>query len=131
MIQDEEAMERFDYIFKNQPMMSEKDFKVESNDNMVMPISIQKTIDALNWNQFCDARSMPEEESVREFYSNLTTPDANEVLVRKKKVPLTSEFINDLFNLPDVEEDEYSSMMTNINCDFLQQVLNVVTNMGS
>ncbi|KAK5842856.1 hypothetical protein PVK06_005270 [Gossypium arboreum] len=37
-------------------------------------------------------------------------------------VPLTSKSINDLFNLSDVEEDEYSSMMTNI------KVLNMVTN---
>ncbi|KAK8346392.1 hypothetical protein V6Z12_A07G212000 [Gossypium hirsutum] len=39
-----------------------------------------------------------------------------------KKVPLTSKSINDLFNLPDVEEDEYYVMMNNINWDFLQQV---------
>ncbi|KAH1073086.1 hypothetical protein J1N35_025414 [Gossypium stocksii] len=58
-------------------------------------------------------------------------PDAIEVLAHKKKVPLTSKFINDLFNLPDVEKQEYFAMMTIINWDFLQQVLNVVTNLGS
>ncbi|KAH1064469.1 hypothetical protein J1N35_029456 [Gossypium stocksii] len=47
------------------------------------------------------------------------------------KVPLTSKSNNDLFNLPDVEEDEYYPMMDNINWDLLQQVLNVVTNLGS
>ncbi|TYH49897.1 hypothetical protein ES332_D10G167900v1 [Gossypium tomentosum] len=57
--------------------------------------------------------------------------DAMEVIVHKKKVPLTSKSINDLFYLPDVEEDEYFAMMTNINWDFLQQVLNIVTNLGS
>ncbi|KAH1073254.1 hypothetical protein J1N35_025582, partial [Gossypium stocksii] len=67
----------------------------------------------------------------REFYASLTTQDAIEVIVRKKKVRLTSKSINDLFNIPDFEEDEYYTMMNNINWDFLQQVLNVVTNPGS
>ncbi|KAK5835961.1 hypothetical protein PVK06_011688 [Gossypium arboreum] len=39
--------------------------------------------------------------------------------------------MNDLFNLLDVEEDEYYPMMNNINWDFLQQVLDVETNSGS
>ncbi|MFQ6623983.1 hypothetical protein Gotur_004546, partial [Gossypium turneri] len=68
---------------------------------------------------------------IREFYASFTTQDATEVIVRKKKVPLTSKSINDLFNLPDIEEDEYYPMMNNINEDFLQQVLDVVTNPGS
>ncbi|MFQ6662015.1 hypothetical protein Gotur_029988 [Gossypium turneri] len=68
---------------------------------------------------------------IREFYASLTTQDATEAIVRKKKVPLTSKSINDLFNLPDVEEDEYYPMMSNIKGDFFQQVLDVVTNPGS
>ncbi|KAB2017023.1 hypothetical protein ES319_D08G131800v1 [Gossypium barbadense] len=115
VIQDEEVKERFDSIFKNQPMMLEKGFNLESNNKMVVPLQIQKTIDNLNWNYFCDERSLTEEELVSEFYANLTKPNATDVLVRKKKVPLTSRFVNDLFNLPDVEEDVYFSMMKNIN----------------
>ncbi|MFQ6651321.1 hypothetical protein Gotur_023684, partial [Gossypium turneri] len=68
---------------------------------------------------------------IREFYASLTTQDATEVIVRKKMVSFTSKSINDLFNLPNVEEDEYYPMMNNINRDFLQQVLDVVTNPGS
>ncbi|MFQ6622080.1 hypothetical protein Gotur_002404 [Gossypium turneri] len=49
----------------------------------------------------------------------------------RKKVPLSSKSINDLFNLPDVEEDEHYPMMNNIGWDFLQQVLDVVTNLRS
>ncbi|MFQ6661385.1 hypothetical protein Gotur_029571 [Gossypium turneri] len=94
---DEEVKERFDSIFKHQPMMPEKGFNLK----------------------------------IREFYASLTMQDATEVIVRKKKVSLTSKSINDLFNLPDVEEDEYYRMMNNINWDFLQQVLDVVTNLGS
>ncbi|MFQ6636876.1 hypothetical protein Gotur_012647 [Gossypium turneri] len=91
---DEEMKERFDSIFKHQPMMSEKGFDLK----------------------------------IREFYASLTMQDATKVIVRKKKVPLTSKSINDLFNLPDVEEDEYYPMMNNINWDFPQQVLDIVTN---
>ncbi|KAB2086024.1 hypothetical protein ERO13_D04G000075v2 [Gossypium hirsutum] len=131
VIQNEEARERFDSIFKNQSRMLEKGFNLESNEKVVMPLSIRKTISALNWEQFCDVRSMPDENLVREFYANLTTSDANKVLVRKKTVPLTSKSINDFFNLPDVKEDEYSAMKMNINWDFLEQVLKVVTNLGS
>ncbi|MFQ6661387.1 hypothetical protein Gotur_029570 [Gossypium turneri] len=94
---DEEVKERFDSIFKHQPMMPKKGFDLK----------------------------------IREFYASLTTQDVTEVIVRKKKVPLTSKSINDLFNLPNVEEDEYYPMMNNINWDFLQQVLDIVTNPGS
>ncbi|KAB2048685.1 hypothetical protein ES319_A13G128000v1 [Gossypium barbadense] len=128
---DEKVKERFDSISKHQPMMPEKGFNLKSYDLMVVPIPIRKKINALKWEQFCDARSLPNDELVQEFYASLTMQDAIEVIVRKKKVPLTSKSINDLFNLPDVEEDEYYPMMNNINWDFLQQVLDVVTNPGS
>ncbi|KAH1129798.1 hypothetical protein J1N35_001176 [Gossypium stocksii] len=66
-IQDEKVKEMFDSIFKNQPMMLKKCFNLESNDKMVVPLSIEKTIDALNCNYFCDARSLPDEELLREM----------------------------------------------------------------
>ncbi|KAH1129677.1 hypothetical protein J1N35_001055 [Gossypium stocksii] len=130
VIQGEEVKERFDSIFKNQPTVPKKGFNLESNDKMVVPLPIRKMIETLNWNYFCNTRSLLEEELVQDFCTNLTKPNATEVLVHKKKVPLTYKSINELFNLPDVEEDEYFALMKNINLDFLQQVLNVVTNSG-
>ncbi|KAK5811533.1 hypothetical protein PVK06_026873 [Gossypium arboreum] len=127
----EEVKVRFDSIFKHQPMMPEKGFNLMSNDLMVVPVPIRKIINAFKWKQFYDARSLPDDKLVQEFYTSLTTQDAIEVIVRKKKVPLTFKYINDLFNLSDIEEDEYYPMMNNINWDFLQQVLDVVTNLGS
>ncbi|TYG52743.1 hypothetical protein ES288_D09G053200v1 [Gossypium darwinii] len=112
-------------------MMPEKGFNLKSNDVMVVPVLIRKIINTIKWERFCDARSLSDDELVLEFYASLTTQDAIEVIVQKKKVPLTSKSINDLFNLPYVEEDEYYPMMSNINWDFLQQVLDVVTNSGS
>ncbi|MFQ6665966.1 hypothetical protein Gotur_032501 [Gossypium turneri] len=40
---------------------------------MVVPVPIRKIINALKWEQFCDARSFPNYELVREFYASLTT----------------------------------------------------------
>ncbi|KAG4154723.1 hypothetical protein ERO13_D03G061101v2 [Gossypium hirsutum] len=128
---DEEVKERFDSIFKHQPMMPEKGFDLKSNDLMVVHILIRKKINALKWERFCDTRSLLDDELVQEFYASLTTQDATEVIVRKKQVPLTSKSINDLFNLPDVEEDKYYPMVNNINSHFLQQVLDVEINLGS
>ncbi|KAH1129800.1 hypothetical protein J1N35_001178 [Gossypium stocksii] len=63
--------------------------------------------------------------------TTLTIQDATKVIVRKKRVPLTSKSINDLVNLPNVEEDKFYPLMNNINWDFLQQVLDIVKNLGS
>ena len=98
---------------------------------MVGHVPVRKTINAFKWEQFCDARSLPDDDLVQEFYASLSTQDATEVIIWKKKVPLTSKSINDLFNLPDVVEDQYYPLMNNINWDFLQQVLDVMTNPGS
>ncbi|MFQ6667292.1 hypothetical protein Gotur_033364 [Gossypium turneri] len=52
-------------------------------------------------------------------------------LFERKRYLLLLSPSNDLFNLPDVKEDEYYPMTNNINWDFFQQVLDVVTNPGS
>ncbi|MFQ6628851.1 hypothetical protein Gotur_007665 [Gossypium turneri] len=53
-------------------MMLKKDFDLKSNDLMVVPIPIRKKINALKWERFCDARSLPDDELVREFNASLT-----------------------------------------------------------
>ncbi|MFQ6660106.1 hypothetical protein Gotur_028723 [Gossypium turneri] len=98
------------------------------------PIMVDEEVKERFGSIFKHQLMMPEKGfnlNIREFYASLTTQDATKVLVRKKKVPLTSKSINDLFNLPDVEEDEYYPMMNNINWEFLQQVFDVVTNLVS
>ncbi|MFQ6661835.1 hypothetical protein Gotur_029856, partial [Gossypium turneri] len=54
-------------------MMPKKGFELKSNDLMVVPILIRKKINALKWERFCDARSLPNDELVRKFYASLTT----------------------------------------------------------
>ncbi|MBA0756372.1 hypothetical protein Gogos_020823 [Gossypium gossypioides] len=51
-------------------MMPEKGFNLESNDKMVVPLPIQKTIDAPNWNYFYDARSLHDEDFMHISYSS-------------------------------------------------------------
>ncbi|MFQ6671211.1 hypothetical protein Gotur_035824, partial [Gossypium turneri] len=104
--------------------------KTTPENSILIDEEVKERFDSI----FKQQRMMPEKGfnlKIREFYASLTTKDATEVIVRKKKVPLTSKSINDLFNLPDVEEDEYYPMTNNIDWDFLQQVLDVVTNPGS
>ncbi|MFQ6624294.1 hypothetical protein Gotur_004401 [Gossypium turneri] len=98
------------------------------------PILIDEEVKELFDSIFRHQPMMPKKDfnlKIQEFYASLTTQHATKVIFQKKNVPLTSKSINDLFNLLDVEEDEYYPMMNNINWDFLQQVLDVVTNPGS
>ncbi|MFQ6658107.1 hypothetical protein Gotur_027513 [Gossypium turneri] len=54
-------------------MMSEKGFNLKRNDVMVVPVPIRKIINALKWERLCDARSLLDDELVREFYASLIT----------------------------------------------------------
>ncbi|MFQ6645147.1 hypothetical protein Gotur_019127 [Gossypium turneri] len=53
-------------------MMPLKGFNLKSNDVMVVLVPIRKIIKVLQWEQFCDACSLPYDELVREFYASLT-----------------------------------------------------------
>ncbi|KAK5803064.1 hypothetical protein PVK06_030704 [Gossypium arboreum] len=53
-------------------MMPEKGFNLKSNDLMVVPVPIRKTINALKWERFCNAHSLLDDELVQEFYASLT-----------------------------------------------------------
>ncbi|MBA0751833.1 hypothetical protein Gogos_000731, partial [Gossypium gossypioides] len=70
------------------------------------------------------------EEVVREFYVNLTSSELTKVSIRGIKVPINSSTINEFFDLPDFEEDEYSSLMENIEAEKLQEILEELTVLG-
>ncbi|KAK5772188.1 hypothetical protein PVK06_048464 [Gossypium arboreum] len=80
---------------------------------------------------FCEKRPSVDEELVREFYVNLTSSELMEVPVRGIKVPITSNAINEFFELPDFENDEYYSLMSNIEPENLQEILEELTVSGS
>ncbi|MBA0749347.1 hypothetical protein Gogos_003291, partial [Gossypium gossypioides] len=71
------------------------------------------------------------EELVHEFYVNLTLNELTEVSVRGIKVLISSNAINEFFELPDFEDDEYSSLMRNIEAEKLQVILEQLTVPGS
>ncbi|KAH1032495.1 hypothetical protein J1N35_044669 [Gossypium stocksii] len=74
---------------------------------------IHQIVEALNWELFCEKRPSTDEELVREFYVNLISSKLIEVSIRGIKVPITSNAINEFFELPDFENDKYSSFMSN------------------
>ncbi|KAK5839885.1 hypothetical protein PVK06_008737 [Gossypium arboreum] len=76
-------------------------------------------------------RPSVDEELVREFYVNLTSSELTEVPVRRIKVLITSNTINEFFELPDFENDDYSSLMSNIEPENLQEILKELTVLGS
>ncbi|MBA0755137.1 hypothetical protein Gogos_020975 [Gossypium gossypioides] len=47
------------------------------------------------------------------------------------KVPITSNAINEFLKLPDFEDDEYSSLMRNIEAESVQETLEELTVLGS
>ncbi|KAK5771087.1 hypothetical protein PVK06_047262 [Gossypium arboreum] len=71
------------------------------------------------------------QELIREFYANLTSSDLTEVPVRGIKVPISSNAINEFFELPDFENVEYSSLMSNVEPENLQEILEELTVLGS
>ncbi|KAK5771887.1 hypothetical protein PVK06_048142 [Gossypium arboreum] len=50
-----------------------------------------------------------------------------EVSVHEINLPITSNAINEFFELPDFENDEYSSLMSNIKFESLQEILEELT----
>ncbi|KAH1039844.1 hypothetical protein J1N35_041587 [Gossypium stocksii] len=72
-----------------------------------------------------------DEELVREFYASLTSSELTEVPVRGIKVPINSNAINEFFEMPDFENDEYSYLMSNIEPEKFQEILEELTVPGS
>ncbi|KAH1122376.1 hypothetical protein J1N35_005536 [Gossypium stocksii] len=72
-----------------------------------------------------------DEELVREFYANLTSSKLKEVSIRGIKVPISSNAINEFFELPDFEDDKYSSLMRNTEAENLQEILKELTVLGA
>ncbi|KAK5840093.1 hypothetical protein PVK06_008964 [Gossypium arboreum] len=92
---------------------------------------IRQVAETLNWELFCEKRPSVDEELVHEFYANLISSKLMEVLVRGIKVPITSNAINEFFELPDFENDNYSSLISNIKPENLQEILEELTVLDS
>ncbi|MBA0747486.1 hypothetical protein Gogos_004398, partial [Gossypium gossypioides] len=71
------------------------------------------------------------EELVRKFYANLTSSELTKVFVRGIKVPISSNAINEFFELPNFEDEKYFSLMRNIEAENLQEILEELIVPGS
>ncbi|KAK5825306.1 hypothetical protein PVK06_020122 [Gossypium arboreum] len=127
----EEAKARYGSIFKNQQMHPEKGFTLKESNYKDFMARIHQVAETLNWELFCEKRPSVDEELVSKFYANLTSSELTEVPVHGIKVPITSNAINVFFELPDFEKDDYSSMMSNIKTENLQEILEELTVPGS
>ncbi|KAH1114195.1 hypothetical protein J1N35_007573 [Gossypium stocksii] len=108
-------------------MHPEKSFTLKESNYRDFMAHNRRVAEALNWELFCEKRPNVDEELVREFYVNLTSSELTEVLVCGIKVPINSNAINEFFELPDFENDEYSSLMSNIEPEKLQEILEELT----
>ncbi|KAK5836207.1 hypothetical protein PVK06_011967 [Gossypium arboreum] len=123
----EEAKAKYESIFKNQQMHPKKGFTLKESNYKDFMVGIRQVLKALNWELSCEKRPSMGEELVREFYANLTSSELAEVPVHGIKVPITSNVINEFFELPDFKNDEYSSLMSNIKPENLQEILKELT----
>ncbi|KAK5839891.1 hypothetical protein PVK06_008743 [Gossypium arboreum] len=88
--------------------------------------TMKKPKQSLNWELFYEKRPSVDEKLVRETSNELT-----KVSVRGIKVPITSNAINEFFELPNFEDDEYSFLIRNIETENLQEILEELTVPGS
>ncbi|KAH1129869.1 hypothetical protein J1N35_001247 [Gossypium stocksii] len=127
----EEAKARYKSIFKNQQMHLEKGFTQKESNYIDFMARIRQVAETLNWELFYEKRPSVNEELVCEFYANLISSELTEVPVRGIKVPITSNAINEFFELPNFKNDEYSSLMSNIKPENLQEILEELIVPGS
>ncbi|KAK5785539.1 hypothetical protein PVK06_040133 [Gossypium arboreum] len=112
-------------------MHPENDFTLKESNYRDFMARIREVDETFNWELFCEKRPSVNEELVREFYENLTLSEMTEVPVRGIKVPINLNAINELFELPDFENNECSTLMSNIKPENLQEIIEVLTVQGS
>ncbi|KAH1098085.1 hypothetical protein J1N35_015006 [Gossypium stocksii] len=127
----EEAKVRYESIFKNQQMHPKKGFTLKESSYIDFMECIRQVSEALNWELFYEKRPSVDEELVCEFYANLISNELMEVSIRGIMVPITSNAINEFFELPDFDKHKYSSLMSNIESENLQEILKELTVLGS
>ncbi|KAH1046718.1 hypothetical protein J1N35_037502 [Gossypium stocksii] len=95
-------------------MHLEKGFTLKESNYIDFMERIHQVAKTLNWELFCETRPSVDEGLVRELYVNLTSSELIEVPVHGMEIPITLNAINEFFELLDFDNDEYSSLMSNI-----------------
>lgn len=109
-------------------MLSDNGFQLTKDNDVNVSAFIWETVDELGWKLFCDVWSFFDKGIVREFYSHFNLSIVTALHVWKKELFLTSLVKNDLFDLPNIENDDYS---TNVNVEMIQDALRIITIVGT
>ncbi|KAK8327829.1 hypothetical protein V6Z12_A11G208900 [Gossypium hirsutum] len=75
----------------------EKGFNLGESNHSDFMANVQKIVEALNWEAFCDEKPILDLELVREFYANLTSTNAIEALSEiNVDTEMLQEFLREL-----------------------------------
>ena len=67
---------------------------------------VQRQIIARGWQKLVDVPKRTNESLMKEFLANWPERDGDKVYVRRKWIPVNSEVINMIFELPDFDDEE-------------------------
>ncbi|KAK5839095.1 hypothetical protein PVK06_007856 [Gossypium arboreum] len=104
---------RYGRIFKKQQMLLDKGFTLRESNHTNFMAYIQKIT----------------KHRIKKCF--VTSSTATEVIVRGVKVPFNLKTINNLFDLPNFEDNNYSTVMKNVEKEILQEILQTLTILGS
>ena len=115
---------------KERKVHEEKGFILGGGKDFGLPAEVANIIRVHKWKSFAAHPSNPILPLVREFYSNIITPDQTFSMVRGIKVSFSAPSINMHFNLEDCD-DKFSDMLDSLGGDELERVLHSVTVEGT
>ena len=75
------------------------------------------------WNKFCEQPGPAITPVVREFYANATERNDFIVKVRGVKVSYSAAAINEYYELPNIDNDDYSLSESNLDPDAILKVV--------
>ncbi|EXB77427.1 hypothetical protein L484_000483 [Morus notabilis] len=113
-----EAEHRFDTCMNKRALHMERGFVYRRGRPSGYPSFIHSVIAAHKWHSFCHNPHAATVQLVREYAAE---PDT--IFVRGQLIPFTSEAINSLYDLPDVE-DHFNNFADSLNEDQLDEVIN-------
>ena len=108
------AFERFQSCTYQRALYMERGFIFKPNTTAEYPEFVHNVISEHQWSNFCRVQREAVIQLVREFYANYDPAVPDSIFVRGKHVPLTPEAINQVYDLPEVE-DQYQEFFSSMN----------------
>ena len=125
-----ESKKRFEEEIKERKVSEEKGFILGKGKDFGLPAEVANIIRIHKWRTLAAHPSNPILPLVREFYSNIITPDQTFSMVRGVKVSFSAPSINLHFNLEDFD-DKFSDMLDSVGGEELEKVLKSVSIEGT